>query len=189
MPKRPYPSRADLEKLSTEELQAMCREVTRLDIRSTRSEYLISRIRSSLAARAMGSVVPKAAPDDRPPGELTVYELRTRFQEVLGRPTNSYRKKYLREKISEALRGCIPIGPRSLRSPYGSVPEYKFFTLRFSIDIAERIDELWPRLGFSSRMDLFRAALHDYLLQAGEHESAAIFDPWLQMYDDDTTPV
>jgi hypothetical protein len=188
MPKRPYPSRSDLEKLSTEELQARCREVTRLNIRSTRREYLISRIRSSLAARAMGHIVPKAAPDDRPLGELTIYELRARFQEVLGRPTNSFRRKYLRERISEALRGCVPIGPRSLRSPYGAVPEYKFFPLRFRLDIAEQIDELWPRLGFSSRIDLFRAALHDYLLEAGEHETAAIFDPWLQTYDD-MTPV
>jgi hypothetical protein len=69
------------------------------------------------------------------------------------------------------------------------VPEYKFFTLRFRRDVAERIDETWPRLGFDSRIDLFRAALHDYFEQAGEHETAAIFEIWLEMYEDNDASV
>jgi hypothetical protein len=185
MPKR-YPSRAELAKLSTEELQAMCREVSGLDVRSTRREYLISRIRTALAARAWRDSPPKPASDDRPIRELSTHELRARYREVVGRPTNSFRRKYLRERISEALRGCIPVGPRTLRGPYQSAPEYKFFTLRFRRHIAEQVDELWPRLGFGSRIDLFRKALHDYLRQAGEHETAAMFEIWLDIYDDAT---
>lgn len=184
MLKRLYPSRAELAKLSTAELQAMCREVSGLKVRSTRREYLISRIRSALLARTMCDAPPPPASDDRPNRELTIYELRVRYQEVVGRPTNSYRRKYLREKIREAQRGCIPVGPRTLRGPYANTPEYQFFTLRFRRDIAERIDELWPRLGFGSRIDFFRKALYDYLRLAGEHETAAMFEIWLQMYDD-----
>jgi metal-responsive CopG/Arc/MetJ family transcriptional regulator len=62
-----------------------------------------------------------------------------------------------------------------------------FFAIRFERHLVDRIDDVWPRLGFFSRIDLIRKALHDYLRQAGEHEAAAIFEPWLAMYDD-TTP-
>jgi hypothetical protein len=135
----------------------------------------------------MRDSTPKPATDDRPLMELTTCELRVRYQEVVGRPTNSYRRKYLRERISEALRGCIPVGSRTLRGPYALVPEYRFFTLRFRRDLIERIDEIWPHLGFCSRMDFFRKALHEYFRQAGEDEVAAMLEVWLQMYDD-TTP-
>jgi hypothetical protein len=187
MPRLPYPSRAALAELSTAELQAMCRNVAGLNVRSTRREYLISRIRSALAARAMRDSTPEAATDDRPMKELTTAELRDRYQEVVGRPTNSYRRKYLRERISEAMRGCIPVGSRTLRGPYAAPPEYQFFTLRFRRSLVERMDEIWPRLGFCSRMDFFRKALHEYFRQAGEDEVAVMLERWLQIYDD-TTP-
>jgi metal-responsive CopG/Arc/MetJ family transcriptional regulator len=67
------------------------------------------------------------------------------------------------------------------------VPEYRFFTLRFRRELIERIDEIWPHLGFCSRMDFFRKALHEYFRQSGEDEVAGMLEVWLQMYDD-TTP-
>ena len=54
---------------------------------------------------------------------------------------------------------------------------YQVLPVRMESEVVLRLDESWRRLGLRNRMDLFRRALGAYLVNAGEHDVAALVDP------------
>ena len=104
---------------------------------------------------------------------LSVDDLRTAYVEEVGRPTKSTDRNYLIWKIGQARKGKVPVGPVSrTRSDTGG--ERRVLPLRMHDDTIDALDDVWRRHGLSSRMDMFRCALHQYLTSLEEHEAATL---------------
>jgi hypothetical protein len=109
--------------------------------------------------------------------KLSVEELRQRYREVIQRDTSSTSRPYLLWKLRQAEKGRIPIGPRRTRRADGDAQAFKVLPLRMEADLVTQLDEARERLGFKSRMELFRRSLHAFLLEAGEVRVAEMFAP------------
>ena len=106
--------------------------------------------------------------------ELTVEELRSLYEEVIGRETGSSHCGYMIWKIREARKGRIPIGPARRRYAPGEGPPIKVLPLRLEARVVSRLDEARERLGFRNRMEFFRTALADYPVGSGEQDVAQL---------------
>lgn len=113
--------------------------------------------------------------EERRLSKLSVSELQALYVEVVGRPTGSSHKRYLIWKVRQAQKGRIPVGPRGNRRADGEAVDFKVLPLRMEADLVTRLDEARERLGLKSRMELFRRALHAFLGEQGEAETAALF--------------
>lgn len=120
---------------------------------------------------------PPAARVARRLSKMDVDALRERYVEVVGRPTGSTNKSYLIWKIRQAEQGKIPIGPRDSRRASAEPQDIKVLPLRMETELVEQLDGARERLRLKSRMDLFRRALHAFLLEAGEVRVAELFAP------------
>ena len=108
---------------------------------------------------------------------MDVDALRKRYVEVVKRPTSSVNASYLRWKIQQAERGKVPVGPRESRRSSAEPQNIKVLPLRMEADLVEQLDGARERLRLKSRMDLFRRALHAFLLEADEVRVAELFAP------------
>ena len=111
---------------------------------------------------------------EKPLSKVTVEELQAKYLEVVGRSTGSSNRNYLIWKVKQAMKGRIPVGPRTSRSAAGPC---RVLPLRMETELVEQLDEARKRLGLSSRMDLFRRSLHAFLIEAGEVRVAELFSP------------
>jgi hypothetical protein len=108
---------------------------------------------------------------------MTVDELRTVYEQKVGRATSSTNKQYLMWKIAQAEKGRIRTG----RVVHGQRLEGKFagndrtLPLTMTADAMHALDEAWPRLSFTSRMSFMRAAIGEALASRGEEDAAAHF--------------
>ena len=102
--------------------------------------------------------------------KMSVDALRELYEEVLGRPTDSRNRDYLRWKITQARAGKVRVGPARERTC--SDADYKVLPVRLESDVVETMDAAWRRQGLRSRMAFFRHALSDYLRGVGETEAA-----------------
>ena len=108
---------------------------------------------------------------------MTVDELRTMYEQKVGRATSSTNKQYLMWKIAQAEKGRIRTG----RVVHGQRLEGTFakndrtLPLTMSADAMHALDEAWPRLSFTSRMSFMRAAIGEALASRGEEDAAAQF--------------
>ena len=116
------------------------------------------------------------APQETPLTKLSIPELQARYREVVGRDTSSSNRNYMIWKVKQAIKGRIPIGPRTRRTA-GEAGDFKVLPLRMEAELVEQLDEARERLGLPSRMELFRRSLHAYLLEAGEVRVAELFSP------------
>jgi len=104
---------------------------------------------------------------------LSVDDLRKAYVEEVGRPTKSTDRNYLIWKIRMARKGKVPVGPihRTRSENHGAL---KVLPLRMPEATVEALDDVWRRHSLSSRMEMFRCALHQYLTSLEEHEAAAL---------------
>lgn len=102
----------------------------------------------------------------------SVDELQARHLELIGRPTSSRHVGYLRWRLRQAERGRIRIGaePRATHA----ADDVLVLPLRMPAPVVECLDEARRRLGLRSRAELFRRALHRYLVDFDERETAAL---------------
>ena len=114
------------------------------------------------------------APQETPLTKLSIPELQARYREVVGRDTSSSNRNYMIWKVKQAIKGRIPIGPRTRRTA-GEAGDFKVLPLRMEAELVKQLDEARERLGLQSRMELFRRSLHAYLLEAGEVRVAEMF--------------
>ncbi len=179
---------ASLEDMRLPELQAKYAEVIGEESRCPNKRFLIRRITEALqagqgqAARATASNHATSDPrrnessgEKKRLSKMSVYELQALYREVVGRDTSSSDVRYLVWKVRQAEKGRIPVGPRGRRRPDGESVDFKVLPLRMEAEQVQRLDEARERLGLSSRMDLFRRALHTFFENKGETEIAALF--------------
>jgi DNA-nicking Smr family endonuclease len=108
---------------------------------------------------------------------MTVDELRTMYEQKVGRATSSTNKQYLIWKIAQAEKGRIRTG----RVVHGQRLEGTFakndrtLPLTMTADAMRALDEAWPRLSFTSRMSFMRAAIGEALASRGQEDAAAHF--------------
>jgi DNA-nicking Smr family endonuclease len=108
---------------------------------------------------------------------MTVDELRTMYEQKVGRATSSTNKQYLVWKIAQAEKGRIRTG----RVVHGQRLEGTFakndrtLPLTMTADAVHALDDAWPRLSFTSRMSFMRAAIGEALASRGEENAAAHF--------------
>jgi hypothetical protein len=171
-----------LSALRLPELQARYAELLGEPTRCPNKKWLIKTITAALQRQEAEpepepetASQPVATKTKRP--KPTVDELRSRYLEVVGRPTESTDAAYLRWKISQAEKGKVPVGPISARRSDSEPADVKVLPLRMDADLVTKLDEARERLGLKSRMELFRLSLHAYLQTAGEAEVAALFAP------------
>jgi len=122
--------------------------------------------------RAKEQAEPTGEPAKEKLSKLTVEQLQARYLAVVGRPTGSTNTAYMIWKIREARKGRITVGPRKNAKREGVT--YKVLPLRMEGELVDKLDDARARLGFPSRMNLFRKALKSYLTSAGEMEVAAL---------------
>ena len=178
---------ASLEDMRLPELQAKYAEVIGEESRCPNKRFLIRRITEALqaglgqATSATGSSNVNDTHSDERSGEkkrlskMSVSELQALYREVVGRDTSSSDVRYLVWKVRQAEKGRIPVGPRGRRRPDGEAVDFKVLPLRMEAEQVQRLDEARERLGLSSRMHLFRRALHTFFENQGETEIAALF--------------
>lgn len=109
---------------------------------------------------------------ERSLSKLDVDELRDLYVETIGRPTGSMDKRYLIWKITQARKGKITVGPIPNRQRDGVSRDYRVLPLRMETELVDKLDEAWKRHGLSSRMELFRKSLADYMSRVGEDDLA-----------------
>ena len=179
---------ASLEDMRLPELQAKYAEVIGEESRCPNKRFLIRRITDALQAgqgQAARVTTSNHATSDTERNEssgekkrlsnMSVSELQALYREVVGRDTSSSDVRYLVWKVRQAEKGRIPVGPRGRRRPDGETVDFKVLPLRMEAEQVQRLDEARERLGLSSRMDLFRRALHTFFENQGETEIAALF--------------
>jgi len=178
-------------------------EVTGKETKAPNRKYLVRTITEALEARDAAEAEVGAPPEAESPAptakkakaspaaeteadtsdgevkltKLSVEELRARYAEVIQRETFSTNRAYLIWKLREAQKGRIPIGPRRSRRADGEAADFKVLPLRMEVDLVTQLDEARERLGLKSRIELFRRALHAFLLEAGEVPVAQLFAP------------
>ena len=111
---------------------------------------------------------------------LRLPELQAKFREIVGEATRAPSKKYLLRRIAKALelqeqqeRG-EPATSRGEAPPRTS-SSLKVVPVRIEASALASLDEARERLGFRTRMELFRMALGIYLTAAGEPDVAQLF--------------
>ena len=179
---------ASLEGMRLPELQAKYAEIIGEESRCPNKRFLIRRISVALeagqgqASQATGRSNNTSDTQNNESGDenkriskMSVSELRSLYREVVGRDTSSSDVRYLVWKVRQAEKGRIPVGPRGRRRPDGEAVDFKVLPLRMEAEQVLRLDEARERLGLSSRMDLFRRALHAFFESQGEGEVAALF--------------
>lgn len=107
--------------------------------------------------------------------KFDVPALQALYREVIGRDTASESRNYLVWKIREGQKGRVPLGPRARGRRAGE--KVMVLPLRMGSSLVDRLDEVWPRLGLHSRMDLFRSALRAYFESIGERDLADLLAP------------
>lgn len=160
-------SEANLGAMRLPELQQRYVEVVGEPTRCPNKAWLVRKILE--AARTRSALTPS-----RPTASLkaaSVDELQARHLELIGRPTSSRHVGYLRWRLRQAERGRIRIGVEP-RAAHGA--DVLVLPLRMPAPVVERLDEARRRLGLRSRAELFRRALHRYLVDADEREAAAL---------------
>ncbi len=176
---------ARFEELRLPELQARYAEVVGEATRCPNKRWLARHIGEALArAQAATPPMPVAGDDaeesganDRPLRELSVAKLQARHLAVIGRPSGSSHVGYLRWRLRQAERGRIRVGPATRERRDGGTADFKVLPFRMESTAVARLDEARARLGLSSRTELLRRALYDYLLGAGERDVAELLLP------------
>jgi hypothetical protein len=108
---------------------------------------------------------------------MTIDELRTRYEETVGRPTSSVDKHYLIWKIVQAEKGRIRVGPvePGQKREGALAAADKTLPLTLTASAVEAMDAAWRRTGFPSRMTFMRTAIREALSSRGEVAAAALF--------------
>ena len=124
-----------------------------------------------------------SASTEAPPRErgrfrgMTVEELRTLYEQTVGRSTSSVDKPYLIWKILQAEKGKIRVGrvaPGQRREGALAAAD-KTLPLTLTAAAVAAVDGAWARTGFPNRMSFLRAAIREALLNRGETDAAAHF--------------
>ena len=195
-----------LETMRLPELWARFAEVTGKETKAPNRKFLVRTITEALEARDAAEKadaeppapeVPEPTQDETPATtpadettadaddkqgkvkmkDLSIAELQALYLEVVGRPTGSSNRAYIQWKVRQAQKGRIPTGPRRTRRAEGEAADFKVLPLRMEAEIVTQLDEARERLGLKNRMELFRRALHAFLLEAGEVRVAEMFAP------------
>jgi hypothetical protein len=108
---------------------------------------------------------------------MTVEELRTLYEQTVGRSTSSVDKPYLIWKILQAEKGKIRVGrvAPGQRREGAFADADKTLPLTLTAAAVAAVDGAWVRTGFPSRMSFLRAAIREALLHRGETDAAAHF--------------
>ena len=108
---------------------------------------------------------------------MTVEELRTLYEQKIGRATSSTDKPYLIWKLTQAEKGKIRVGPvvHGQRLEGSFAGNDRTLPLTMTAAAVAAIDAAWPRAGFTSRMSFMRAAIRELLVRRGETKAAAHF--------------
>lgn len=123
------------------------------------------------AAKVATGAPPKPKADYR---GLSVDELRSRYNEIVGRPTGSRDRRYLLWKIREVETGRLPAGSVK-RGRERAADEMVIIPLRLSSQDVASLDETWPTKGATTRSQFLRHAVAHYLQHLGATELAARF--------------
>ena len=157
-----------LKGLRLPELQAKYAEIVGEPTRTPNKAWLVRKILGA-AKTHVATAKKKPAASKK---TISVVELQARHEEVIGRPTGSTDVAYLRWRLRQAERGLIRVGSES-RVAHGT-DDIPVLPLRMPATVVERMDEARRRLGLASRAELFRRALHGYLVESGEREVAEL---------------
>lgn len=108
---------------------------------------------------------------------MTVEELRTLYEQTVGRSTSSVDKPYLIWKIFQAEKGKIRVGrvAPGQRREGAFADADKTLPLTLTAAAVAAVDGAWARTGFPNRMSFLRAAIREALLNRGETDAAAHF--------------
>ena len=111
---------------------------------------------------------------------LRLPELQAQFAEIVGEATRCPSKKYLLRRIAEALELQDQQEPGEPATSRGEAQpragsSLKVVPVRIEASTLASLDEARQRLGFRTRMELFRMALGIYLTAAGESDVAQVF--------------
>ena len=159
---------ADLGAMRLPELQQKYVEVVGEPTRCPNKAWLVRKIMEAAMTRAASTLSKPSASSKT----ASVDELQARHLELVGRPTSSRHVGYLRWRLRQAERGRIRIGAEP-RAAHGA-DDVLVLPLRMPAPVVERLDEARRRLGLRSRAELFRRALHRYLVDFDEREAAAL---------------
>jgi hypothetical protein len=131
----------------------------------------------SIAATATSDVLSSSRFERGRFKSMTIEELRTRYEQVLGRATSSVDRSYLTWKIMRAEKGRIRVGPvvAGKRLEGSLAGEDKTLPLTLTAAAVVAMDAAWRRLGFTSRMKFMRAAIRQELERGGETNAADLF--------------
>jgi hypothetical protein len=168
------------------EIRARFTELTGETNRSPNKVFLLRRIREALeaqhAAAAPAANGERAETDgdggrqsNRGDGlsKMTIEELRSKYLEVVGRPTGSDNRGYLIWKIRMARGGKVRVGPARERSAEAADLQHVPFTL--PRETVAELDAARTRLGFKSRQAMLHQAMHELLVARGERDVAQHF--------------
>ena len=109
---------------------------------------------------------------------LRLPELQAQFAEIVGEVSRSPNRTYLLRRIAEALEAQQqPTNPAATAaaSTQQSRSDLKVVPVRIEASALASLDEARQRLGFRTRMELFRMALSIYLTAAGEPDVGQLF--------------
>ncbi len=158
---------SDLGAMRLPELQQRYVEVVGEPTRCPSKAWLVRKIlEAAMTGAASTSAKPTASLKT-----ASVDELQARHLELIGRPTSSRHVGYLRWRLRQAERGLIRVGAEP-RAAHGA-DDVLVLPLRMPAPVVERLDEARRRLGLRSRAELFRRALHRYLVDFDEADVAA----------------
>jgi len=105
-----------------------------------------------------------------PARDLSIQQLQQVYQHLSGRSTTSESRTYLLARIKAAKAGSLPTGTRRSRSG----EPMKVLPLGMPESVVEALDKAWRRLGFKSRVEFLRQAIHDKLQAEGEDAVAEL---------------
>jgi hypothetical protein len=166
-------SESSLEAMRLPELQAKYAAIVGEPTRCPNKAWLVRKIIESSKVHAKPKSRPTSAKATTSLKTASVEELQARHLELIGRPTGSRHVGYLRWRLRQAERGLIRAGTEP-RAAHGA-DDMLVLPLRMAAPVVERLDEARRRLGLTSRAELFRRALHHYLVESGERDVAALF--------------
>jgi len=164
-------SEASLASLRLPELQTKYAEIVGEPTRCPNKGWLVRKILEAVPKRAKAKGTPSASTVPAMLNTASVDQLQARHLKLIGRPTSSRHVGYLRWRLRQAERGLIRIGAEP-RAAHGA-DDVLVLPLRMPAPVVERLDEARRRLGLRSRAELFRRALHRYLVDFDEPDVAA----------------
>ena len=111
---------------------------------------------------------------------LRLPELQAQFAEIVGEVSRSPNRTYLLRRIADALEIQEHQGPGDAPNSRGEAhprprSNLKVVPVRIEASALASLDEARERLGFRTRMELFRMALSIYLTAAGEPDVGQLF--------------